>query len=88
MEIITVGVIEAIGKQVEPNSVAMDSEQLESFHSMINTVCNKQMEIATLEYNMKKIEVLKSLIQSCIEKGIQDNNLAFDSLVEKLNELL
>jgi len=88
MEIITVEIIEAIGKQVEPNSVAMDSEQLASFNGMIETVYNKQMEIATLEYNMKKIEVLKSLIQSCIEKGVQDNNLAFDALVEKLNKLL
>jgi len=88
MNIITSEVIIAIGKQIEPHLSAMDSDQLGRFHCMIETVCDKQVEIATLEYNMKKIEVLKSLIQLCVENNIQDNSLALNTLAEKLVKLV
>ena len=88
MEIITVEIISAIGKQIEPHSSGMDSAQRRSFHSMLETVCNKQIEIVTLEHNMKKIEILEHLIQLCIENKVQNTVPDLASLLEKLIKLV
>lgn len=85
MSIISRDIIEAIGREIEPNEVEMNRFERADFLKCIESVCNKELEARQLIDKAEKIKTLEHLITVCVENDDEDTK---EVLVDELLKLM